>query len=306
MADKEQSPGTWHQRLRKFSPRTVMIVVLLVVGGVTARRVWDSLHLELARSAHFELTADVIELEPAETPPWIRSDVKSRVLRDSGLADTLSLLDDPSVIQRRLVDAFELHPWVRRVTKVDIASPRHIALTIDYRRPVAVAEVSAGNTSELLPLDAQAVRLPEDDLTEVEKSYLPRIAGIEDRPLVGEAWGDIRMQGAAELAALLQPRWEPYSLLEIVPSDYPEVARSHRFYVYDIRTSGGTVIHWGAAPSFGPPGESSFQDKLSRLAGYIEQHGALDSINSPKSIDVRDALHVERRLAKEKADEVLR
>lgn len=306
MADKAQSDVSWRDRIPWPSPRTLLVIVLLLVGGVTSRRVWDSLHGELAQSPHYQLTADVIELEPAEPPPWIRTDVKAQVLRDSGITGTLSLLEDPGVIQRRLTDAFELHPWVRKVTRVDIASPRRIRLAIEYRQPVAVAEVTAGSTSELLPLDSRAVRLPEEDLTEVEKSYLPRIAHVEDRPLVGEAWEDIRMQGAAELAGLLASQWEPFSLLEIVPSDYPEVARSHRFYVYDIRASGGTLIHWGAAPSYGPPGESSFEAKLDRLAGYIDRHGALDSINSPKSIDVRDALHVEKRLAKQKAEEVLR
>ena len=302
MSDKEESTTTWRGRIPSVAPRTLMWVVLLLVAGVTARRVWDTLQGELARSPRFQLTGEVIELYPTEPPPWIRNDIKAEVLRDSGLPDTLSLLDKPEVIQQRLMDAFELHPWVRKVTKVDIAAPRLIRLSLEYRQPVAVAEVAAGSTSELLPLDALAVRLPEEDLTEVEKSYLPRIAHIEDRPLVGEAWGDIRMQGAAELAAKLQPRWERFSLLEIVPSDYPEVARSHRFFVYDIRTSGGTLIHWGAAPSFGPPGESDFDAKLARLSGYIEQHGALDSINSPQVIDVRDALRIEKRLARKKSD----
>lgn len=103
------------------------------------------------------------------------------------------------------------------------------------------------------------------------------------------------MQGAAELAARLRSVWEAYSLLDIVPSPYPEVQRSHRFYTYEIRTSGGTAIRWGAAPSFAPPGESSFDEKLARLAGYVQQHGPLDSINSPQSIHVRDGLQIEKR-----------
>jgi hypothetical protein len=295
------------QRLLPCQPRTVVLAVALLAAGVAARKVWDGMQAELAQSSRYQITSTVIHLTPSHPPAWIRSDVKAEVLRDSGITDSLTLLDPPGVIQQRLIDAFELHPWVRRVSRVDLATPRVIEIDLEYREPIAVAEVTAGDSLELLPVDAEAIRLPDGELTDVEKSYLPRISGIEDRPLVGEAWSDMRMQGAAKLAGELRGVWEAYSLVDIVPSSYPEVQRSHRFYTYEIRTSGGTAIRWGAAPSFAPPGESPFDEKLARLAGYIQQHGPLDSINSPQSIDVRDALTIEKRTVKrEELDELVR
>ncbi len=282
------------QRIR-FAPRTLVVAVVLLAAGVLARKVWDGLHDELIKSPRYQITTDVIQVTPAEYPPWIRADVKAQVLRDSGITQSLTLLDQPGVIQHRLVDAFELHPWVQKVQRVALASPNSIEVDLVYREPVAVVEVSTAGNWEMLPVDQEAVRLPDGELLDVEKAYLPRITSIDNRPLVGEAWDDERMRGAAELAARLRGVWEAYSLHDIVPSAYPEVQRSHRFYTYEIRASGGTAIRWGAAPGFGPPGESAFDEKLSRLASYIQQNGRLDSIDSPQAIDLRDSMQIEKR-----------
>lgn len=305
MADSPEEPTKRFNRLPSL--RLLVVAAVLLAAGVAVRKVWDGLNAQLADSPHYQLSADRIRLSPAESPAWVRTNVKAEVLRDSGVLDSLSLLDPPETIQQRLVDAFELHAWVQSVEQVDLAGPRDIEISIRYREPVAVAEVEAADQKEWLPVDATAVRLPSGDLSDTEKAYLPRIADIQDRPLEGEAWGDLRMRGAAELAARLRLHWERLSLLEIIPSNYPEVQRSNRYYVYDIRASGGTLIRWGAAPSFGPPGESPFEQKLARITSYVQQHGSLESINSPKSIDVRDSLKDEERLAREpQAEESMR
>ncbi|QDU55587.1 cell division protein FtsQ/DivIB [Aeoliella mucimassa] len=298
MADEEQSQPLsfvtqWLQ------PRRLAWVAVLIVVGVIARQGWNSVNLQLTSSPEYRLTMDTVQLVPESLPPWIRTDVKSQVFRDSGLTDSLTLLDNPAEVQQQLVDAFELHPWIRKVERVDLVGPGRVEVTLEYREPIAVAEFVANDTRELLPVDAEGVRLPDGDLSEVEKTYLPRINSVPDRPLVGAAWTDSRMLGAVRIAANLRQLWDAYSLLDIIPSEYPEVARTHRFYVYDLRTSGGTIIRWGAAPGFAPPGESTFEQKLTRLSGYIQQHGRLDTINSPQLIDVRDALQVEARVAQE-------
>lgn len=293
--------------LLPIKPRTLIIAVVLLTAGVAGRKLWDGMHASLAQSPRYQITAETIRVTPEAAPPWIRTDVKTQVLRDSGIAGSLSLLDKPATIHQRLVDAFELHPWVRRVERVVLASPTRIDVELEYREPVAVAMVKAGEATEMVPVDREAVRLPGSELTDVELAYLPRITGIEDRPLVGEAWSDIRMQGAAALAAHLRNVWEQYSLVDIVPSPYPDVQRSHRFYTYDMRTSGGTIIRWGAAPGFSPPGENSFEEKLTRLSRYIQQNGPLESIDSPQALDVRDGLRVEKRTVRHgQPDEALR
>ena len=299
MAAEQPTPST---TAKLFRPRNLVIMVALVAAGVVLRQGWNILHIELATAPQYRLTTDTVQLVPAEVPPWIRRDVKAEVFRDSGLTDSISLLDPPSDIQQRLIDAFELHPWVREVTRVELVGPGHVEVALEYREPVAVAELARDETRELLPVDAESVRLPDEDLTDTEKAYLPRIRGIEGRPLVGAVWADQRMQGAVNLATKLRQVWEPYSLLDIVPSEYPEVVRTYRFYVYELRASGGTTIRWGAAPGYSPPGESTFDEKLTRLAGYVRQYGRLDTIDSPELIDVRDTLHVKERIAQEDGD----
>lgn len=291
-------------RLVRLRPKLLIAAVVLMAAGMGARRVWDHVQSQLAASPRYQVTAETIHIAPDPAPPWIRGDVKAEVLRDSNFVSNLSLLDPPAEIHRRLVDAFELHPWIRAVPQVEIVGPRRIKVTLDYREPVAVVQVATGGATDLLPVDAEGYHLPDGDLSEVEKSYLPRIADIEGRPLVGEPWTDTRVLGAIQLADRLRTVWDRFRLLEIVPSAYPEVQRSQRFYVYEIRTSGGTIIRWGAAPQLGPPGESTFEEKFARLAEYIRQHGPLDSINTPQVIDVRTRLTTEKRTVKNDGSEL--
>lgn len=278
-------------RLR-FRPRLLLAIVVLLAAGVAARKLWDNLHQQVSSSPRYQLTAEKIHLIPASPPVWIRSDVKAEVLRDSRLIGSVTLLDDTSEIRQQLVDAFELHPWIRSVKRIEFSSASHIEVEIDYREPIAVTEVQGAGQLDLLPVDIDGVRLPDGDLTPVEKSYLPRIADVQARPLVGDSWTDLRVVGAVRLAARLRAVWESFQLLDIVPSEYPEVQRGHKYFAYEIRSNGGTVILWGSAPELGPPGESSFEDKLARLQRFVSLHGPLGSIDSPKIIDVRETLQV--------------
>jgi len=292
ISDSERwSLAGFGERLR-FRPRLILAIVLLLAAGVAARKLWENLHDRVASSPRYQLTAEKIHLTPESPPVWIRSDVKSEVLRDSRLIGSVTLLDDTSEIRQRMVDAFEIHPWIRSVNRIEFTSPSHIKVELEYREPVAVTEVEGAGQVDLLPVDIDGVRLPDGDLTAVEKSYLPRIADIEARPLVGDSWTDLRVVGAVRLAARLRGVWERFQLLDIVPSEYPEVQRGHKYFAYEIRSNGGTVILWGSAPELGPPGESLFEDKLARLQRFVSLHGPLGSIDSPKIIDVRETLQV--------------
>ncbi len=273
-------------------PQWVVAAVLLVGLGGVARLGWEYLHSSMAFSGRYQLSADVIHVLPETTPAWIRSDVKGEVLRHADLLHSASLLDDPGELHQRLVGAFELHPWVQQVEKVEFVGPKQIDIQVRYREPIAVVAMAGGSPQrELFVVDLYAMRLPDGDFTEIEKSYLPRIVGIEGRPPVGEPWTDPQVMGAVRLAARLKSVWDRYRLLEIVPAG-PELTRSERYAIYELRTTGGTLIHWGAAPDQGPPGESSFEEKLERLARYIEEYGPLDSVSGPEQIDVRRTLSV--------------
>jgi hypothetical protein len=87
-------------------------------------------------------------------------------------------------------------------------------------------------------------------------------------------------------------------LVDILPSTRPEILDEHRFFVYDLMTRGGTRVVWGAAPGQSPPGEADFASKLDRLRSCVNQHGPLDTVQSPAIVDVRNQLTVTPRTVK--------
>ncbi len=273
----------------------VVLVVLLLVGG----RFFSDLQSQLAGQPRYRLSVDAIEI--SAPPPWVRCDVKAEVFRNSDLLGDVSILTDAEKIHGRLVDAFELHPWVENVEQIELLAPAAARVKLTYRRPVAAIEVTRDGVAELLPVDAAAVRLPDGDLSEVEKRYLPRIADAQTQVLVGEPWTDPRIVGAVRLAVALAEVWERLHLVDIVPSTYPEIRRSQKYFVYELRASYGTRIRWGAAPAMGPSEEDSVETKLARLSQYVAEHGPLNTSYTPAAIDVRDRLVVEQRTAKAEA-----
>ncbi len=294
-------------RLREFSVGqgrwllgVVVLVVLLLAGG----RFFSDLQSQLAGDARYRLSVAAIEITPP--PPWVRCDIKSEVFRNSDLLGDVSILTDAEKIHGRLVDAFELHPWVEKVEQIELLAPAAARVKLSYRRPVAAIEVTRDGVAELLPVDATAVRLPDGDLSEAEKRYLPRITDAQTQVLVGEPWTDSRIVGAVRLAFSLLDNWERLHLVDIVPSTYPEIRRSQKYYVYELRASYGTRIRWGAAPGIGPSEEDSVETKLARLSQYVAEHGPLNTSYTPAAIDVRDRLVVEQRTAKGDEEEVKR
>jgi hypothetical protein len=281
-------------------PKVWASLLLLAALALGSHVAWQRYEQVIARHPQYQLTAERIQITPQ--PPWIRSDVKSEVLRDAGLIGTVSVLDDPDALVRRLQDAFEFHPWVADVRQIRKRLPAALDIELEYRRPVAAVETSDGRGVTLTPIDVQGVRLPEADFSEVERHYLPRISGTTGRPLAGEAWDDPRVIGAARLAAGLADVWQQLRLVQILPSTQPQLRGEERFYTYEILTSGGTRIVWGAAPSEEPAaGESPFAAKRERLVGYAQEHGLLDSIDGPAQLDVRSELVVVPRTARRKS-----
>jgi hypothetical protein len=82
-----------------------------------------------------------------------------------------------------------------------------------------------------------------------------------------------------------------------VPAEKPEFFAERKFYLYDIVTTGGTLIHWGAAPHRGPPGESTPEEKRGRLRKFVAEHGPLNTIQSPSILKVRSDLEATPRVA---------
>jgi hypothetical protein len=286
------------ERVFRIRPRVWACLTILVGLGVGAHFVWRSTSPTVAKNSQYALTAERIQITP--TPGWIRSDIKSQVLRDSGLLNNASVLDDWDSLTRRVKDAFALHPWVKSVEQITRKAPSSLIIELTYRRPIAAVESRDLTGVMFLPIDEHAVRLPDGDLTEIERRYLPRISGITGRPLVGDVWDDPRVVGGARLAAQLSDVWRQLRLVEIFASA-PAAHDERTPYTFELVTTGGTRIIWGATPGQeSPTGESPFPQKRQRLLDYAAQHGKLESIDGPAILDVRSDLVVTPRTARNK------
>ena len=214
---------------------------------------------------------------------------------------TVSVLDDWDTLAKRVKDAFELHPWVASVERITRRLPSSLDIELKYRRPIAAVESSDPSGVMFLPIDDHAVRLPEGDLTETERRYLPRVSGITGRPRVGDVWDDPRVIGGAKLAAQLADVWQQLRLVEILANAQNSTHDDKPLYTFEIVTTGGTRIIWGATPGQeSSSGDSPFTQKRQRLLDYAAQHGKLESIDGPAVLDVRSDVVVTPRTARHK------
>jgi hypothetical protein len=284
-------------RLFRIRPRVWVCLTLLAGLGIGTHFLWLRTAPIVARDPQYLLSAERIKITPA--PPWIRSDIKAQVLRDSGLIGNFSVLDDWDSLARRVKDAFALHPWVASVERITRRLPSSLEVELKYRRPVAAIESGDMSGVMFLPVDENGIRLPEGDLTETERRYLPRVSGVQGRPLVGDKWDDPRVLGGVRLAARLADVWQQLRLVEIL-ANVPSSSRDDKpFYTFELVTTGGTRIIWGATPgqesSFG---ESAFDQKRKRLIDYASQHGKLETLDGPAVLDVRSDLIITPRTAR--------
>jgi hypothetical protein len=275
-------------------------LISLFALGFGARVLWRYQAPRIAGEPQYRLTIENIHITPP--PPWIRSDVKEEALRDSGLAGNLSVLEDWDTISSRIKTAFELHPWVASVQRITKRLPSALDIELTYRKPIAAVESRDASGVSFLPIDEHAVRLPDGDFTDVERRYLPRIAGVTGRPLVGDTWVDDRVVGGARLAAALADVWQQLRLVEILARGEPSSSDGNTACTFEIVTSGGTRIVWGSAPGKeATANESTANEKRQRLLDYAAQYQHLDSINGPAELDIRNELVVKPRTARRPA-----
>jgi len=276
--------------------RSRALVALAVVAflGWGMQGVWQHYAPQISQRGNYLLTDQRITI--SALPEWITGDVRSEAVRNAGLAGRLSVLDDS--FAQVIEDAFVLHPWVKSVDRITKRYPAGVHVELTYRIPVAVVELVNQNVVRLVPIDHHGVHLPEAEVPNIRKRYLPRIGGIVERPPVGQPWADQRVLGAAEIAEQLAQVWKSLHLVDILPIARPEIRAGHRYFVFDLITRGGTRIIWGAAPGTAPPEEDKFHAKLERLRSYNQQYGLLDSTYGPKVVNVRKELAVKPRTVK--------
>jgi hypothetical protein len=253
--------------------------------------VWRRVGPDVLASAPYQVTAESFELTPRTE--WVPANLGEEVFRSLTLEGPLSLFDEGLV--ERVKNAFALHPWVARVERVEKRHPARIRVELVYRRPVCAVETAG----RLIVVDAEAVVLPDDDFTPLEKqTRFPRLTGIDSGPLgpVGTRWGNPRVAGGAEIAAVLLPIWDKCDLERIVPSAMPGPLADDE-QTYELLTRRGSWIFWGRAPGAKIPGEPSASEKVSRLERYLAEHGTLEGTTGPQKLDVTrvDSIEIPRK-----------
>ena len=263
-------------RGRPFALAVLAGVVLL--GGWHV--LWRAVRDDVLSSDCYYMTAEDIEITPP--PPWIHSDIQAEVFRGLSLDGPVSIMEDDT--NRRIADAFSMHPWIARVHPIRKYHPARVTVEVEYRRPVCMVDVQGG----LRPVDVHGVSLPCGDFSPIEASRYPRLIGIQTVPVgpVGTRWGDERVVGGAEIAGALGAAWRELGLKRIVPRE--NKGRGHgEPFVYELVARGGTRILWGHPPGAEMPSEAPAADKIARLKDYIKKHGTLDGTQGPQRLDVR-------------------
>jgi hypothetical protein len=248
-----KTPLGRHHPLRWVMLLTLAFTVVLVAG----RMLWTYVQPQIAADPQYRLTVDSVFVTPP--PPWIKVDVRGEVLRSATVGGPMSVLDED--LLPRLSQAFQLHPWVTRVTRISKRVPARVDVELEYRRPVCMVEVPGG----LYPVDREAVLLPSADFSPSEALNYPRLARVEkvtEGP-VGTRWHDPQVEGAALLGEVLLPVWSEARLKRIVPSREAAVDRGR--LGFELLGSDGVRFLWGSAPGNEAPGELTAADKLQRL-----------------------------------------
>ncbi|MBX7166398.1 MAG: hypothetical protein K1X74_08605 [Pirellulales bacterium] len=268
----------------------LVLGVLIALGAAATVGAWPEIQRLVHGNQNLWLLPQNIAINAP--PAWIKSDVRAEVVRDAGLGRPISLVDPQLVVRVR--NAFSLHPWVARVVQVTKQHPARVQVVLEYRRPVAMVEVPGG----LYPVDAEAVLLPSADFSALEASRYPRVSGIAHASLgsVGAVWADVRVQGAARIAAVLMEDWTLLGLQTIKPAIRGDNTLSLAGCSYELFTPRGTRIVWGHAVD-ASSGEVAAAEKLARLKRLVAGGASLDGAGGPRDIDIRlpgDAVIVPR------------
>ncbi len=282
----EAAPATGLRAL--FQPRLLIVLAALAAIPVFLPQ-WLAKLPKLAERPEYRLPVAKIHINPP--PKFVPVDLVGQVQRLAGWKEDLSLLD--SNLTADVAEAFAAHPWVSRVVQVKKAFPAAMDVQLEYRRPVALVEVTEG----FHVVDADGILLPPRDFPSSIKTQLPIIRNVLSNPagVPGTAWGDATVLAAARLAEVLEARWKKLELAAIVAprpmSSNPDPTQM----VFELVSTGGSKILWGRAPGTGQPGELTANQKLSRLTKYLAEFGSFDQPHGPYEIDIRHWQEISRR-----------
>lgn len=240
-------------------------IVVLAAAAALGAFLWSRFSDAVGRSDDTVLRPEAVVLRGQG--PWVKADIRAEALTSASLDRGLPL-HDPE-LANRLARAFDMHPWVRRVVRVELRHPAAALVEIECREPAAMVGVSGG----LLAVDAEGFVLPSGDFTAESAATYPRLAGIESSPQgpEGARWGDPAVEEGAALAHVIAPEWEALHLVECRPRDVAG-ARS-----WELVGADGRTILFGSAPGREIPGEPPAAAKIAALRRLPEEgEGRID------------------------------
>jgi len=259
----------------------VLLVGAFAVGGWM---LWRHVGPKVMGSVEYRVDPSDIELRP-DPPQWIETDIRAEVFQKLRARGPLSLLDEGLVVD--VAEAFAEHPWIALVEQVHKRHPSRVTVTVEYRRPVCLVELTVGGRQRLLAVDRLGVLLPGMYDGGGPFAELPVLVGIDTPPMgpAGHPWGDPRVMGGAEVAAAVAHHARAWSLVRIVPTPREPLGAIDRTE-YSLLLADGTRIVWGPAPGDAPPGEPTAEQKVERLKRFFAQQPAGGDV-VPRDLDVR-------------------
>ena len=183
--------------------------VIVITAIFAARVVWEQQREGVVRNADSLLTADRIEV--IGVPPWVTTDLKWQALRNASLDMPLPL--DAPDLERQLARAFDMHPWVSRVERVETSHPAAAVVRVICREPVAMVRVEGG----LLAVDQEDNSFCRVMIFTAESAAeYPVVDGVSTSPRgpVGSPWGDPAVGEAVSLITTLAPEADTFGLIE--------------------------------------------------------------------------------------------
>ena len=245
---------------------SILWPALLLIGGYVAWHRWGAEHVG---SQYYGLDPALIEV--TDPPEYIRAEITATVCEDAALHD-LSLLDPQA--SAKVAAAFATHPWVRRVVSVRKLPGGGVDVHLDYRRPVAMVEVVIRSPHPdqgkpgFFQIDADGLLLPPSEFSQADiDRYLHIVVpGAYPTGGVGTPFGDLRVEAAARLAAVVASYRDQCQLVSIEVHGDPRLTPVPQF---EITTRDGSRLFWGSAPGQETQGESTAAMKLKLLLSGV-------------------------------------
>ena len=287
MAGKEEERPPIIARIFGGATRARIILMAAVVvvffGGAIALWQIYGPAVTAGQSAKFQISPQGVSMPPQ--PEWVKADVKQQVFRDAGWNSQPPSALDPELTVK-IAQAFELHTWVAKVTRVRKKHPAQVEVELTYRRPVAMVEVDYQGQAGLLPIDSEGVLLPPDDFSADQAREFPRVVADYSSPggPVGTPWGDRRVWGGAKIVGVLQPKWKLWNLYRVVAEQPPGRRLRGEEPTFEVTTRDGGRILWGHAPGQEIRGEPTAAAKLKQLGAEL---AAAAGSGAPLVIDLR-------------------